>query len=135
MCGGIADYLQVDATLVRAFFVFAAFLTAGLGLLGYIVLLVFMPLPGRPAPFTTAPPTASGSADPSGADAATAAPVIDDHLATQRRREAFGVLLIALGVIFFLGGAGVFRFVRWDLIWPLILIGIGALLLAQRVRR
>ncbi len=30
VCGGIAEYLQVDVTLVRVFFVVATFLTAGL---------------------------------------------------------------------------------------------------------
>jgi hypothetical protein len=28
-----------------------------------------------------------------------------------------------------------FRIVRWDLVWPLVLIGIGALFLVQRGRR
>ncbi|MDP9275446.1 MAG: PspC domain-containing protein, partial [Chloroflexota bacterium] len=40
VCGGIAEYLAVDATLVRVVFVVTAFLTAGLGILAYIVLLV-----------------------------------------------------------------------------------------------
>ena len=40
VCGGIAEYLQVDATLVRVFFVLFAIFTAGIGFLGYLVLLV-----------------------------------------------------------------------------------------------
>ncbi len=132
VCGGIAEYLQVDATLVRVFFVIATIFTAGIGLLGYIVLLIFMPLPGHPAPFTSAAATTPGSTDP--ASGGTTSPAAEDRVAAQRRREAFGVLLVALGVIFFLGEAGAFRFVRWDLAWPLILIGLGVLLLAQRVR-
>src|SRR6266508_2118558 len=51
VCGGIAEYLQVDPTLVRVFFVVGTILTGGLGFLGYIVLIVLMPLPGQPAPF------------------------------------------------------------------------------------
>src|SRR3990170_1979437 len=51
VCGGIAEYLQVDATLVRVFFVVGTIFTGGLGLLGYIVLIVLMPLSGQPAPF------------------------------------------------------------------------------------
>ena len=46
VCGGIAEYLAVDPTLVRVVFVVTAFLTAGLGVLAYIVLLVLMPQPG-----------------------------------------------------------------------------------------
>ena len=65
VCGGIAEYLAVDPTLVRVVFVVTAFITAGLGVLGYIVLLILMPLPGHPAPFTT-PTGSSGSRLPGG---------------------------------------------------------------------
>ena len=57
------------------------------------------------------------------------------HRRTERRRATFGLVLIALGAIFLLSNAGVFRIVRWDLAWPLVFIAIGVLLLAQRVRR
>jgi phage shock protein PspC (stress-responsive transcriptional regulator) len=143
VCGGIAEYLVVDATLVRVVFVIGTFLTAGLGVLLYIVLLVLMPLPGHPAPFTspTAPTTASDTTaraegDPSATAPTTLAPV--DPAAREaeadRRRMAFGYLLIALGVVFFLSNAGAFRFVQWQYIWPLVLIGVGVLFLVQRVR-
>jgi len=139
VCGGIGEYLQVDPTLVRVFFVVGTIVTGGLGLLAYIVLIVLMPLPGQPAPFVktsgVATSTLEGAA--SGEPAATA-PVVAppaDPEAAERRRAAFGLVLIALGAIFLFGNAGVFRIVRWDLAWPLVLIAIGALLLAQRVRR
>src|SRR6266568_4082377 len=50
VCGGIAEYLQVDATLVRVFFVIGTIITGGLGLLGYIILIVLMSQPGKPPP-------------------------------------------------------------------------------------
>jgi len=133
VCGGIAEYLAVDPTLVRVVFVLGTLATAGLGILGYIVLLILMPLPGRPAPFVSAnSPASAGTATtsdaPAGADPATHAVEGD------RRRAAAGYLLIALGLIFFLGNAGAFRIVQWQFIWPLALIAIGALLLAQRIR-
>ncbi|TMB94396.1 MAG: PspC domain-containing protein, partial [Chloroflexi bacterium] len=40
VCGGIAEYLQIDPTLVRVFWVIATIMTAGLGFLAYIVLVV-----------------------------------------------------------------------------------------------
>jgi phage shock protein PspC (stress-responsive transcriptional regulator) len=143
VCGGIAEYLQVDPTLVRVFVVVATILSGGLGLLAYVGAVIFMPLPGQPAPFvkttnvTTS--TLEGTAvsgDPS-ATTPIAAPVAppEDPEATERRRASFGLVLIALGAIFLLSNAGVFRIVRWDLAWPLVFIAIGVLLLAQRVRR
>jgi phage shock protein C len=139
VCGGIGEYLQVDPTLVRVFFVIGTIITGGLGLLAYIVLIVLMPLPGQPAPFVkdsgVSTTTVEGAAT---GDPAATAPVISppaDPEAEERRRAAVGLVLIALGAIFLFGNAGVFRIVRWDLAWPLVLIAIGALLLAQRVRR
>ena len=143
VCGGIAEYLAVDATLVRVVFVVTAFLTAGLGVLAYIVLLVLMPLPGQPAPFTkgTPPPAATDTTARMDADSTTTAPTtvasVDPavHAAeAERRRMAFGYILIALGVAFFLSNAGALRFVQWQYLWPLVLIGIGVLFLVQRVR-
>src|ERR1700687_4392 len=144
VCGGIAEYLQVDATLVRVFFVVGSIVTGGLGLLGYVVLVVLMPLPGHPAPFvkssgvTTATLEGAANSDPAATTPVAAAPVAPaptDPEAAERRRWAFGLFLIALGVIFMFSNAGVFRIVRWDLVWPLVLIAIGVLFLVQRGRR
>jgi len=142
VCGGIAEYLAVDATLVRVVFVITAFLTAGLFVLAYIVLLVLMPQPGQPAPFTTStPPTAAGTTARMDAETTATAPAtvvpVDPaaHAAeAERRRMAFGYILIAIGVAFLLSNAGVFQFVQWQFLWPLVLIGLGVLFLVQRVR-
>ena len=140
VCGGIGEYLQVDPTLVRVFFVVGTIVTGGLGLLGYIVLIVLMPQPGQPAPFvkTSGVTTSTVDAAAGGASSDQVAPIAPapaDPEAAERNRAAFGAVLIALGAIFLFSNAGVFRIVRWDLAWPLVLIAIGALLLAQRMRR
>lgn len=144
VCGGIAEYLAVDATLVRvAFVVMAVF--GGVGVVAYVVLLILMPQPGQPAPFTkpvttgtTADTTAhmgegSTATEQSTMTVAPVDPAIREAEA-ERRRTAFGYVLVALGVIFLLGNAGAFRFVQWQFIWPIVLIGIGVLFLVQRVR-
>ena len=134
VCGGIGEYLQIDPTLVRVFFVIAGVLTAGFAFLGYLVLLVMMPLPGRAAPFVKNPEMAVPT-DPTDPTATTrVAPAPADPAAAERRRAAFGYLLVALGVVFLLSNVGVFHIVRWDLVWPLVFIGAGVLLLAQRIR-
>ncbi len=139
VCAGLAEYLQVDPTLVRVFFAVGTVLTGGLGLLGYIVLIVLMPLPGQPAPFVkTSGATAStvegaATGDPAATTRVVSAP--EDPGAAERRRSAIGLFLIALGALFLFGSTGVFHAVRWDLVWPLVFIAIGAFLLTQRVRR
>ncbi len=136
VCGGLAEYLQVDATLVRVAFVIAAIVTAGIAILGYIALLLLMPLPGRAAPFVTSAGGAATGEDAAAAGGTERVPATTSDAETaERRRAAFGYFLIAIGVIFMLANVGVFRIVRWDFIWPLVLIALGVLLLAQRVRR
>jgi phage shock protein PspC (stress-responsive transcriptional regulator) len=147
VCGGLGEYLSVDATLVRAFFVIAGLFSAGLFILVYIAMLILMPLPGKRAPIDDIWPSARTSAPPSSAaatsDTATsevsgeappyAAPSNGEE--ADRRRATIGYVLVALGVIFLLSNAGAFRFIQWNLVWPLVVIALGALLIIQRSRR
>jgi phage shock protein C len=143
VCGGVAEYLAVDPTLVRVAFAVMT-LVGGAGILAYIVLLILMPQPGQPAPFTKAPPTsvstdttarmdADSTATPQTTTVAPVDPAVQQAEA-ERRRSAVGYLLIALGVVFLLSNVGAFRIIQWNYVWPLVLIGIGALFLVQRVR-
>lgn len=129
VCGGLAEYFLIDATLVRVFFVFATVITGGIFFLAYIAGILLMPLPDQPTPFvrSPAPPDASGATPP-------VAPPRDPE-AEERRRNTIGYLLIALGGIFLLANVGAFRFVRGEIAWPLVLIAIGVLVLVQRTRR
>ena len=46
VCGGIAEYLDVDPTMVRVVYVFASIFSALFpGVLAYIILAFLMPLP------------------------------------------------------------------------------------------
>ncbi len=126
VCGGVGEYLEVDATFVRVAMVVLAFL-GGIGILVYIALLVLMPLPGEApmfGPASTTPP----AGDPT-------VPAVADPLAAERRRNAVGILLVALGAVFLLGNLGLFRGLDWKYIWPLVVIALGVLLIAQRTRR
>ena len=134
VCGGLAEYLQLDPTLVRVFFVIATFLTAFLFLLVYIVLLILMPLPGQRAPIDDLiPPARTAPPGETAADGTPAAPYANGGDA-DRRRSAIGYVLVALGVIFLLGNVGLFHFLQWQYVWPLVLVALGVLLLVQRSR-
>jgi hypothetical protein len=61
-----------------------------------------------------------------------------DRDARRRRRgwrgaELFGIVLIAIGCVYLLGEMGVIR-VAWSMIWPILIIGVGAVLLLGAVR-
>jgi phage shock protein PspC (stress-responsive transcriptional regulator) len=71
VCGGLAEYANVDPTIVRLLFVVAAFVTGGAALLAYPILWVIMPeAPQQPAAWTPTEPAAQPAAWAS-AEAAT----------------------------------------------------------------
>lgn len=113
VCGGIAEYFQVDSTLVRLAFIFLLFL-GGAGVLLYLVGLVIMP--GKPAP-------ADGGTAPQAKKA--------DGV------KVWGIALIAFGGVLFLSNVG-FPFwhdwwhVPWGVALPLVLIASGAWVLLGR---
>ena len=143
VCGGLAEYFQIDPTLMRAFFVVATILTAFAFVIVYIVLLILMPLPGqRPivddwighggtgSPSSTAPSSSPGDQTTPVGPAQPAWNGYD----RDRGRNVLGYILIALGLVFLLSSLGAFRFVQWQVVWPLALIALGGLLLVSRSR-
>lgn len=142
ICGGLGEYLQVDPNLVRAVFIIAGIMTAGLFVLGYIALLFVMPLPEQRAPIEDIWPSAAvhsglrtGTADAPREGGEPTSPLIPaDPIDDARRQQWIGYVLIVLGAIFLLSSAGVFRFVRWDVIWPLAIIGLGIFFVLRRNR-
>src|SRR5919198_88318 len=49
-----------------------------------------------------------------------------------RRHRSSGVVLVVLGVLLLAANAGVLRFIDWNVLWPLIFIGLGLALLARQ---
>lgn len=131
VCGGLAEYLDIDPTLVRVGMVVLGFM--GIGVLIYFVLLVLMPNPGEATPFV-GPSTGGPAAAGDQASPRSAASWVADPAAVDRRRGSLGLLLVAVGVIFMLGNVGALRFVDWQVIWPVVLIALGVFFIAQRAR-
>jgi phage shock protein C len=131
VCGGIAEYLDVDSTFVRVAMVILGFF--GIGILVYFVLLILMPNPGEPAPFVRAT-DGTAAADPAVAPAVAPRRGTDPG-EVERRRYALGILLVGVGALFFLGNLGLFRFLEWRNIWPLVFIAAGLYVITQRARR
>ena len=52
------------------------------------------------------------------------------------RGGGFGaLLLIAIGVIFLLGNLNLLNWVRWEIVWPVVLIALGLWILVERRAR
>jgi len=122
VAGGLAQYLDFDAVLVRVAIVVLCF-AGGLGIIAYIALALVMP------------ESPQGSGETSSEETPDASLTADLSSSTQRNRTIIGGILIAIGVIFLFQQLNFFGWLRWDLLWPLIIIGIGLSLVWNRVRR
>lgn len=124
VCAGLGRYLAVDPVLVRLAFVVLA-LVNGVGAVIYLILWIVLP--------------GESSLELSG-DALMRANVSDMRAqagrlvgALRNRQQGalvIGVALVAVGVVFLLG-----NFVPWltpGLLWPIVLIALGAYLLFSR---
>ncbi len=137
VAGGLADYFDVDPTLVRIIFIITLFL-GGSGVLAYIILWIVVP--EEPFVYSNTGQTgAAASSASSGSSASSANSSTEEQKASAestaneqhqileeqrgRRRNVAGVILIIIGVLF-LADNFIPRFDFGDY-WPLILIAIG----------
>jgi phage shock protein C len=84
------------------------------------------------------------SAEPVPPPTATAAPAEDAWWRSEgyveprhrghhpRHPRSTGIVLVALGVLLLAANAGIFSWIEWRTMWPLIFIGLGVLLLARQ---
>lgn len=148
VCGGVADYLDWDPTLVRVLFILGAVFSSGGVVLAYLVLAIIMPQPERVGPIT-------GEAIRENLDdlEQRARELGEDikytfqerprtegeeaHPKPGRRADAWiiGPVLIVAGVIFLLDNLRLFAWWRFGQLWPLILVVIGIALVLRRKER
>jgi phage shock protein PspC (stress-responsive transcriptional regulator) len=180
VAGGMAEYFDLDPSLVRLLWVAATVVTGGLAVPVYILAWIILPRDDRNtnygpgawhdwseefhtetqrlaaearrmaddvreashswrAPGPETPPTPSASDAPQ----ATPAPAEDPWWRSERYVErqqrgqhrhskSTGVVLVALGVLLLAANAGVFRWIDGRTMWPLILIGLGVILLGRQ---
>jgi len=131
VCGGLGEYLGIDSTLVRLFFVLLT-LARGVGLLIYLVLWLITPRRGQ-ARTATVEQTIRSGAD----EIAKRARTLGDEVREAARgpqpqaRLIIGAVLIVSGVVFLLQNLN-FPWMWWlglDVLWPALLMMAGALLL------
>jgi phage shock protein C len=134
VCGGLANYLGVDATLVRLVFVLLA-LGNGAGVLVYLVLWMVLPREDRPAG-TGAEETITANANEIADRARTLGDEVRGMADTPNPKAAmfFGAALIGLGVIFLLENLHWLWWFRMDVLWPALLILAGLLLIWSRLK-
>jgi len=120
VAGGVAEYFDLDPSLVRILFFISMFF-GGIGLLLYIGMAIIVPL------------------EPVSADDAVEAAALPEGHRHATRGEGRWTTLIGLGLILFGGLALIERLLPTldveHFVVPAVMIGIGAFLVANAVRR
>lgn len=126
VCGGVAEYLDADPSIVRIIWAILGIVTGGVFVVLYIVMWIVVPeAPASPA---TAP-AAEGAAAPS---------AMTQPAPPRRRSSGSGSLVLGLILV----GLGAYFLVRQylpqidaDALWPIGLVLLGILLVAASLRR
>ncbi len=126
VAGGIAEYFDLDPTLVRILFIVTVFM-GGSGILGYIILWIVVPEAPYPNDVhTETPPSAqpqdTGNASQTQQDDQR---VYEQHI--HKRKSFAGAVLIILGFLFL--ADNYFPHFYFHDFWPLVLVAIGLALL------
>lgn len=108
VCGGLGQYFGIDPVIVRLAFVLL--LTTGIGVLAYLVLWIVVP--ERPA----------GEVET----------LASSRWAGHDSHEVLAWVLVFLGLVLLLGNLQLLRWIDWSIVWPVLLIAIGAALLARQ---
>ena len=134
VAAGLAAYLNTDPALVRIAWAILVPLTGGAAFIAYIV--GWIVIPEEPAGSPMAVGSAAAGEEPAAGD--TGAPTWTPPEAAHRSSGGnagvwVGVALVVLGV-WFLVREYVPDF-NWNLIWPLFIVAVGALILITATRR
>lgn len=136
VCGGLGQYLGIDSTIVRLFFVLLV-LGNGVGVLIYLVLWLIVPREGQAEEATVEETIRAGAGE-----IAERARALGDDLREAARSPnpqaglIIGAALIVLGVVFLLQNLDIawLRWLNFDVLWPVLLVVAGLALLLRRVK-
>lgn len=132
VCGGMAAYLNVDATIVRLVVAVLA-LVQGVGVVLYLLGWILIPAEGR----QTGSPgdVAREGAEEMAVQARSFGDSVRKAVGSDSGNAAVvvGIVLVLVGVVFLLRSLGIvlFGWVEWGVLWPILLIGAGVVLLLR----
>lgn len=125
VCGGFANYLGIDPTIVRILWALA-FFANGIGFMAYIVALILIP----------ADPNRGGqeivSGDVVGRVRKTFDNVVDSSSSgVNTSNRTIGLILVIVGLFFLLNT--IIPTFPWRLMWPILIIVVGIVLISRGV--
>jgi len=120
VCSGLADYFDIDVTLVRVIFVLLV-LGGGSGLLIYIILWIVTPIKNQIEIINK---------EKVSKKVKTMAKEIKKDVKVEKKRSGsfMGFILMGFGILILLDKL-IPVVIRWDYVWPILLVVSGAYLI------
>jgi phage shock protein C len=134
VCGGLAEYFDVDPVIMRVLFVVIT-LGAGVGIIGYIILWIVVPegimvIKNNPEKEASENPQSEAEKGTESYPNFEVVSEEDYHKRKHGGRFFFAAILIIIGLMWFVDN--VVPGAYFEDLWPLILVAIGLLLLLRR---
>ena len=128
VCAGLAEYFNIDPTLVRVAFVVLSF-GGGFGIAAYVILWIVIPEAGQ----------GEKTFEQQSTDAAKEIKMVAEKTADSIRHgdrnngaAIAGIILVLVGVMALGHTFWPWSFFRWSYFWPLIIIAIGLRFIIKR---
>ncbi|MFN2105211.1 MAG: PspC domain-containing protein [Candidatus Promineifilaceae bacterium] len=122
VCGGLAEYLEIDPILVRLAFL-VLFFASGIGFPIYIILWIVMPQGEN---------NAIADSEVIQKNINDIGESVQSGIKRLGKPGTVGVILVLLGAYFLLGEIGLFNWMSGAVFWPLVIIGAGIYMLIRR---
>ena len=142
VCGGLANYFDMDPTIVRIIFVLLA-LANGVGIVVYIIMAIVVPLEGSKVATSKEVikenvEEIKETAGQIGNEIRSTFEKADEEDTSgkiRRRRNLLGMALIVIGIVILLGTLNLFHWLSWVYIWPVIIIAVGLIIIFSSRRK
>lgn len=138
VCGGLADYFEIDVTLVRIIFIILA-IGGGSGILLYLILWLVVPNKGDIITNDNREENIKEFTDDLGKKAKNMAKEFKkeikvEKVKTEKRQGSFfGLILMFLGIILLIDKI-IPMVIEWDYVWPIMIIIFGGYLFYGKSR-
>lgn len=133
VCGGLADYFDIDVTLVRIIFVILT-IGGGSGVLLYLILWLVIPNKEGSIINNETEENIKDFTKNVGKKVKSVAKQIDKEVKVEKRQGSFlGLILMFFGVILLINKISPIV-IRWDYVWPITMIVLGGYLFYGKLR-
>ncbi len=127
VCGGIAEYFEIDSTIVRLLWLVAVF-AFGTGILLYIIAAIMIPKREE------VEGTVNLNKDSDGVYK-QANKTFNKDFDEEKNKKFLGYALIIVGAILFSKRFSFFSWLSFKFLFPLLLIGAGIFVLGKNIRK